>query len=68
MDKTRDGSLDNFEVYSLFTAWDSNKDYSVSTNELLSWMLKNEDAICKPYEKEIHKMMKKMKKMKKGKK
>jgi len=51
LDKDRNGTLGNFEMYSMFTAMDSNKDYSVSANELLSWMFKNEEQICRPFEK-----------------
>jgi hypothetical protein len=61
LDKTGDGSLDSFEMFSMFSAWDMNKDFSVSADELMKWMIVNEYMICRPFEKEVSKLMKKSK-------
>ena len=53
LDSNQDGKIGIFEVYSLLTGADFNRSSTVSPEELLAWVLANEQNVCRPYQRII---------------
>jgi len=56
-DKNRDDNIAVFEIYTMFSSADGNQDYSLSPDELIQWVLRNEKSICYPYKRIVQIMM-----------
>lgn len=48
-DKNRNGKIAIFEIYTMFSSADKNQDFSLTPEELVSWLVKNSKTICRPY-------------------
>ena len=52
-DKNRDNTIGVFEIYSMFSSADANKNFSLTPEELIKWIMRNKTAICYPYKRII---------------
>lgn len=54
LDRNQDNKLKIFELYTILTNADHNHDQVVSQLELLTWLVQNEENMCRPYQSMIN--------------